>query len=74
MDLLVWFGMKRCAIRQAIHIKKVQDWARNYEGRRPKLGQKRCKIGLSILMKKGAQFSTKLNFQKGAQSDKSISF
>ena len=35
---------------------------------------KRCKIGLSILMKKGAQFSTKLNFQKDAELDKSISF
>ena len=41
MDLLVWFGMERCEIRQAIHIKKVQDWARNHQGRRPKLGEKK---------------------------------
>ena len=72
MDLLVWFGMKRCAIRQAIHIKKVQDWARNYEGRRPKLGQKRCKIGLSILLKNSAKLRTKFTFQKDAQLDKSM--
>ena len=36
----------------------------DYEGRRPKLGQKRCKIGLSILMKEGAKFRTKITFQK----------
>ena len=39
MDLLVWFGMERCEIRKAIHIKKMQDWARNKEERQPKLGQ-----------------------------------
>ena len=38
----------------------------DYEGRRPKLGQKRCKIGLSILMKEGAKFRTQITFQKDA--------
>ena len=39
----------------------------DYEGRRPKLGQKRCKIGLSILMKEGAKFRTKITFQQDAK-------
>ena len=38
----------------------------DYEGRRPKLGQKRCKIGLSIHMKNDAKFRTKLSFQTDA--------
>ena len=38
----------------------------DYEGRRPKLGQKRCKIGLSIHMKNGAKFRTQITFQKDA--------
>ena len=64
MDLLVWFGMKRCAIRQAIHIKKVQDWARNHQGKRAKLGKKRCKIGQLIFMGKCAKFSKNLPSKK----------
>ena len=39
----------------------------NYEGRRHKLGQKRCKIGLSILMKEGAKFRTKITCQQDAK-------
>ena len=46
----------------------------DYEGRQPKLGQKRCKIELSILMEKGSKFITKLSFQKGALLDKSMYF
>ena len=50
----------------------MQDWARNNEHRRPKLGQKRCKIELSILLKNGAKLRTKLTWQKDAKLDKSM--
>ena len=33
--------MERCEIRKAIHIKKMQDWARNNKERLPKLWQKK---------------------------------
>ena len=39
---------------------------------RPKLGQKRCKIELSILLKNGAKLRTKLTFQKDTELDKSM--
>ena len=47
----------------------MQDWARNNEERRPKLGQKICKIGL---LKNGAKLRKKFTFQKDAQLDKSM--
>ena len=56
MDLLVWFGMERCEIRKAIHIKKMQDWARNNEERLPKLWQKKMQ---DWAIKNGAKLGTK---------------
>ena len=39
----------------------------DYEGRQPKLGQKRCNIGLSILLKEGAKLRTTITFQTDAK-------
>ena len=46
MDLLVWFGMERCEIRKAIHIKKCKIGLEITKKDYLNYGKKRCKIGL----------------------------
>ena len=56
-----------------MHIKKVQDWARNHQVKGAKLGkirQKKVQDWAIILHGKRCQIGQKFTFKKGAKLDK----